>query len=1077
LSKRSNTKANQLNLHQANGFAQGDNRVWLDANRPDVDFGYSDGHEIEQRLKYIFENAEDLSSTSYELQSHISDWPTEYHLTPKRANLLRALDLTKVKRVLELGCGCGSVTRYLGELGIEVDSVEGSPIRAELAALRNRDLPNVNISTANFNDIDFPQDYYDLVLYVGVTEYAGRFSNGKDDEAALQDLLALAKNAATKTGVVFVAIENRTGMKYVMGANEDHYAKPYIGVHNYAQPAGIRTYTKKEWQSQIATAGFSQHEFIYPFPDYKIPTIFLAEDYVQSNPHCYSHLETNRSRDYVEDFPVGSKEALLWEAAATSGTLGDYANSFLILMSNQIESINALSRHDFLHLPSYTRKAEYCMAIGKRKGADSVERSKVIAVESSSNEQKVFEHRVIDNEPFHQGPLLSVEWARALISYHDTQVFDDFLQDYWQFLNDLPDQKRSFDLLPSNIILKGEKKNYHVIDEEWVSEQIFAADFIFYRAVLFFYSTYPDFIQEKLVPSKKLHSIGDWFDYAFQIIGVELNDTKLQQFVEQNQVFQDQVSLEPGVLDFAAPLISLPVASRLLWRKEETEYDDQHCVVVHGEGHVDRSVLQFSLPSTARDFSRILFYPCCDVEEERTGFFRIYSVALHAVDETGKTRELWSLDTESEVAEGAFAIDANYESDFLNSDSQSSSSSGSRYSGSGYYVSGEYPVLEWVLGESLNVAGNEILRVSIDLRYSRSQQYLQIKERYTSKYTEQSLRLREAQALHQHEVAQNQKLVSMGVPLSSRCVHGVINRLRAIKHHAIGYLNKSKKKSNQYALSSEKKANDAPLISIIVPFKDEAHLLQQCIDSILQYTDYANFEIIGISNDSTGPETYVVMQQLQQRDTRVRFIEHNIPFNFSALVNYGVQQSQGTHVLLLNNDIEIHSANWLNQLISYSALPEVGAVGAKLLFPDDTIQHVGIHLDAEGMPAHTHKDLSDKLPQLMAETQNIHKVSAVTGALLMVKKALYQSLGGFDESDFGVAFNDVDFCLRLREQGLHNICMPNVVAIHHESASRGYEDTLEKQQRFENEKQAFRTRHAGAIQQGDPYFKGVGIFS
>ena len=1049
-----------MNLHQANNFVQGDNHVWLDANRPEVDFGYSDGQEIEQRLKYIFENANDLSSTSYELQSHISDWPTEYHLTPKRANLLRALNLNNVKRVLELGCGCGSVTRYLGELGLEVDSVEGSPIRAELAALRNRDLPNVNISTANFNDIDFPQNYYDLVLYVGVTEYAGRFSNGKDDEAALQDLLALAKSAATEKGVVFVAIENRTGMKYVMGANEDHYAKPYIGVHNYAQPAGIRTYTKKEWQTQIATAGFAQHEFIYPFPDYKIPTIFLAQDYVQSNPHCYSHLETNRSRDYVKDFPVGSKEVLLWEAAAASGTLGDYANSFLILMSNEIKSINALSQHDFLHLPSYTRKAEYCMSIGKLKGADSVERNKVIIDAKASNEKTVFEHKVIKDEPFHQGPLLSVEWARALISYNDTQVFDDFLQHYWQFLNDLPDQQRSFDLLPSNIILQGKEKNYHVIDEEWVSEQLFTAEFVFYRAALFFYSTYPDFIQEKLVPSKKLHSIGDWFRYAFKSVGIELTDAKLQQFVEQNQVFQDQVSLKPGVLDFAAPLISLPVASRLLWRKEETEYDDQH-VVVHSEGHVDRSLLQFILPSSARDFSRVLFYPSCDVAEEKAGFFRIYNVSLKAINETGKICDLWTLDNEADIANNANVADVNYESGF---------------SGSGYYVVGDYPAVEWTLPDPLTIKGNEYLRFDVDLRFIRSKQYLQINEKYNQRHTQQSLELRQVQALHQHEVAQNEMLINRAIPLSSRCAHAAISRLRLAKRHTIGLLNKIKKKSNVQGLSPNHDHGN-PLVSIILPFKDQAFLLKQCVASILNQTSYSNFEIIGISNDSIGSETFELIQQLQTQDTRIRFIEHNIPFNFSKLVNFGVQQAQGEHVLLLNNDIEIQSPDWLHQLLSYSCQNDVGAVGGKLLFPDKTIQHVGIHLDAEGMPAHTHKDLSDQLPQLMAETQMIHKVSAVTGALLMAKKSLYQSLGGFNENEFAVAFNDVDFCLRLREQGLHNVCMPNVVAIHHESVSRGYEDTLEKQQRFAEEQQAFRTRHATAIEQGDPYYNGLGIFS
>lgn len=1048
-----------MNLHHVNGFVQGDNRVWFDANRPDVDFSYSDGQKVEQRLHYIFDKASDLSSTSYELQSHISDWPTEYHLTPKRANLLRVLDLSHVKRVLELGCGCGSITRYLGELGLEVDSVEGSPIRAELAALRNQDLPNVNISTANFNDINFSENYYDLVLYVGVAEYAGRFSNGKDDESALQDLLGLAKKATVTDGVVFVAIENRTGMKYVMGANEDHYAKPYIGVHNYAQPAGIRTYTKKEWQIQINKAGFLQHEFIYPFPDYKIPTIFLAEEYVQNNPYCYSHLEANRSRDYGKDFSLGSKEALLWEAAAASGTLGDYANSFLILMSDNKESITALSRYDFLHLPNYTRKAEYCMAIGKRKGEEIIDRHKVISDISATTEEKVFEHRVIQNETFHRGPLLSVEWGRALISYPDTAVFDDFLNQYWQFINTLSDQQRSFDMLPSNIILlDGE---YRVIDEEWVSQQVFTAEFIFYRAILFFYYTYPDFIREKLVLIKKLDIVRDWFFYAFEAIGLELTSKKLQQFAEENQMFQDQISLEPGEVDFDAPLISLPTSSRLLWCKEGDEYDDNNCVFVHSEGNEERVVLQFTLPSSVRDFNKVLFYPSGDAKAEKTGFFRVYNVTLQAQDEKGQARNLWSLEDEKTVAENSDFSDVSYESGFSGN-------------GSGYYISGSNPALEWIIDKSFSLQGNEILLVNVDIRYSRSERFLQM----TARYVEQSFELRQVQALHQYEVKQNQKLIQKGAPFLSSCKYSVINQLRLIKHRAIGQINKIKKKKNYNGLNiAETNLINQSLISIIIPFKDCPFLLEQCIGSILKNSHYTHFEIIGVSNDSMSTEIYSLMRKLQEQDSRIRFVEHNIPFNFSALVNYGVEQAKGEHVVLLNNDIEIRSADWLSEFVSYSCQPNIGAVGGKLLFIDNTIQHVGIHIDEDGLPTHTHKGLLDELPQLVAETKTTHKVSAVTGAMLMVKKKDYQSVNGFDEDSFAIAFNDVDFCLRLREQGLHNICIPNVTAIHHESVSRGYEDTKEKQQRFANEQRVFRSRHADVIQQGDPYFRGLGIFS
>jgi len=202
-------------LVELNEFSQGLDSVFQ-AGSAERSFNYSDGEASETQLYKILSKANDLSCDSDELQAQISDWPTEYHLSSSRANLLKPLKLDGVTRVLELGCGCGSITRYLGEQeGLIVDSVEGSPSRAGLAALRCRDLDNVTICTANFNEIDFPESYYDLVLFVGVTEYAGRFSKRETDQEALADLLNLGKRALKDNGVILVAIENRLGLKYL----------------------------------------------------------------------------------------------------------------------------------------------------------------------------------------------------------------------------------------------------------------------------------------------------------------------------------------------------------------------------------------------------------------------------------------------------------------------------------------------------------------------------------------------------------------------------------------------------------------------------------------------------------------------------------------------------------------------------------------------------------------------------------------------------------------------------------------------------------------------------------------------
>lgn len=315
-------------------------------------FNYSDGEQSEHRLRSILESAQDLSSDSVELEQQIVDWPTEYHLSSTRANLLRGLNLEGVNTVLELGCGCGSISRYLGENdALEVDSVEGSAVRASLAALRCGDLPNVSISNGNFNTLQFPEAHYDLVLFVGVAEYAGRFSERESDEAALQDLLALAKRAIKPDGVVLIAIENRVGLKYAMGACEDHYGVPYIGLDNYPESTGIRTYSKVEWQSQIAQAGFDACHFAYPFPDYKIPNCIVSEHCSPDNLDLQQALRTNKSRDYLSSFDLGALESKLWSALASAGVLGDLANSFMLLLGQ--DKARLMKMMDF-ELRSYT---------------------------------------------------------------------------------------------------------------------------------------------------------------------------------------------------------------------------------------------------------------------------------------------------------------------------------------------------------------------------------------------------------------------------------------------------------------------------------------------------------------------------------------------------------------------------------------------------------------------------------------------------------------------------------------------------------------------------------------------------
>lgn len=262
-----------------------------------------------------------------------------------------------------------------------------------------------------------------------------------------------------------------------------------------------------------------------------------------------------------------------------------------------------------------------------------------------------------------------------------------------------------------------------------------------------------------------------------------------------------------------------------------------------------------------------------------------------------------------------------------------------------------------------------------------------------------------------------------------------------------------------------------PLVSIVIPFKDKPELLKMCIESILDKTTYGNFEVIGISNNSIEIETFNEMERLSKIDKRIKFYEYNYPFNYSEINNYAVNShTKGEHILLLNNDIEIINSEWLENMLGYSQQNRVGCVGAKLYYPNDSIQHAGIIMGLGGYAAHSHR-LYNRTDYGYFNRLNVtQNLSAVTGACLMVKKSIYQKINGLDEENFKIAYNDVDFCLRVKDAGYLNIFTPFAEAYHHESISRGYEDTPEKIKRFDNEKDSLYKIHNEILVNGDPFY-------
>lgn len=243
----------------------------------------------------------------------------------------------------------------------------------------------------------------------------------------------------------------------------------------------------------------------------------------------------------------------------------------------------------------------------------------------------------------------------------------------------------------------------------------------------------------------------------------------------------------------------------------------------------------------------------------------------------------------------------------------------------------------------------------------------------------------------------------------------------------------------------------APLVSLLIPTRDRRSLTETAVRSILEKSTYTNYEILILDNGSVEAETLEFFSQIQEEDHRVKVLAYDYPFNYSAINNFGARHAKGTIIGLINNDIEVINPEWLTEMVSHSLRPEIGCVGAKLYYPNDTLQHGGVILGIGGVANHSHKHFSRTHPGYFARLVCTQNYSAVTAACLLIRKEIFDAVEGLDEENLHVAFNDVDFCLKVREAGYRNLWTPYAELYHYESISRGAEDSPEKIARFARE--------------------------
>jgi 2-polyprenyl-3-methyl-5-hydroxy-6-metoxy-1,4-benzoquinol methylase len=500
-------------------------------------FAYSDGTNAEHYLQSVFKRNIDLCSNSPELQEYIKDWPSEYHLTKKRAQLLSGFDFDPGLKVLEVGCGCGAMTRYLAENFNDVVSIEGSPSRAKLARMRTRDCNNVSIICAPFQDLLF-REQFDLIICVGVLEYSALFV---DEVEPYGHVLQYFSDLLTPNGRLLIAIENQFGLKYFASSREDHLKQRFEGIEGYPVYGDkVRTFGRVELEQRLSR-NFSSIEFFYPYPDYKIPDAVLSEEMLQSG-RAAEMVAGFRTRDYYGSIPRLFEESLAILEMGRNNLLSTFANSFLVLAGKQADDPPAFDQLGVMF--SSDRKAPYCMRTRFVQEGKDIRVKKDLLHPEIEQDPRLVAHPVsgrwIRGQSLHTRILL-----RCLARKSSLHQSFELVRPWLDELKNQHDAAKNNGFLPGNYVdciwknsfLENERVTF--IDQEWEWQQDLSLEVLFIRAMFFFLLETQDI--GKLPRYLRKSNTRELIRRVANLFELHLNNTHFSSFYKQEAEFQTRV--------------------------------------------------------------------------------------------------------------------------------------------------------------------------------------------------------------------------------------------------------------------------------------------------------------------------------------------------------------------------------------------------------------------------------------------------------------------------------------------------------------------------------------------------------
>ncbi len=1083
-------------------------RVWT--RDESEGFAYSDGKEQEERLYGIVKSLKDPGLFSPEIAARMTNWPNRYHLSAARANILRPFhDRLRGASVLELGSGCGGVTRYLGEICARVHTVEGSAARAAIGAARCRDLDNVRVHVDNIENYQ-SDEKYDVVTLIGVLEYARVYIKADDPTGRL---LQIARSFLKPGGMLVVAIENQLGLKYFCGAPEDHFGKVMYGINDSYDAASVVTFGRAELQRRILAAGFARCDFYAPFPDYKLPALIVYPEGLHAGDTEWDLATLLAGTVHLDGQPIARPLFSLrqtWGVVARNGLVADLANS--LLFAAQVDADAPGAEAGVLaayYRPERNRddagEIQFLRADGGHVRVRSRPLGDTRAIRASAwvyqdyLRGEIWLDRLsglIARPGWKLAQLL--DWARPWIDALALLArAEDMSGGYTGYRGYLPGHY--YDATPSNFIVSSVEGG-RFFDLEWDLGKTIPIEMVLLNGLMVAVERLAYWaVPGEPVPRGKLEFVSLLMARSGYPLELDQLHALALEIAGYRSEFlgRGKYVPPPGHIPFADVRLPIPYSAeeekQAQRQAEAPKLSHEQLFQIWQASHAWRDREQAWLSERL-------------AELRRPPSFNL-AILLPADGMAGLGRTLGSLSEQLQGERWRISIFSTDPCPFDLSrlpmlewvrlgDGPALAAVNARLLDNGadwlgMIEAGDLlaPQCFFSLSEAIDrhpewravytdedsvdadgVFSNPYFKPDFNLDLCRSAPYaiggLLLIHRDTFavlngfspdmegvEYWDMVLRVFEqagAAAIgHVADLLYHRDVDGGHCPLPVEQV--LATRRRALQAHfdRLGQtvvLGEGLLPGTFHVFYKHRRL---PRVSIIIPTKDQPAMIQRCVESVLDKTAYQNYEILIVDNGTTDIDARVFLRDIAE-NPRVRVLSYPHPYNYSAMNNLAARAAEGELLLLLNNDTAALHEQWLDELVSHALRPDVGVVGARLLYPNSQVQHDGIILGLLGLPAdHVYSGQDSEAPGYFGRAQLVQNFSAVTGACLMVSRALYQALGGLDEDKFKVAFNDVDFCLRVRERGLLVVWTPFASLLHEGSKSQREDVDGNKSRRLE----------------------------